>query len=196
MSSFLVGAEVLLAVVLLGAALGKARAEGAAAFTRTLRALGLRHPGLLRAATLAVPGAEGCAAVLLLVPAASGAGLVLTTLLMAALTTLVALVVRSGKEVPCACFGGRGRSLGALHLSRNTALTLAAAAGAVLHFSGAGPDGITAPAPASVVAAVAGACAGLVVTRLEDIADLFAPSSVSSAPAPVPAPAPRPVQNR
>ncbi|MFI6897326.1 MauE/DoxX family redox-associated membrane protein [Streptomyces sp. NPDC050256] len=169
MSAALVGCQVLLAVVFLAAALGKARRPGFAAFSDALGAFGVRRPKTRRFLAAAVPVSEAAAGVLLLVPATGRAGPLLASGLMLALTAGVARAVASGRRVSCPCFGRAGRPLGRMHLVRNLAL-LSVAAAALVAAGRVPPPGLT---DATVVAAACGLVAGLIVTGLDDITDLF-----------------------
>jgi hypothetical protein len=105
-------------------------------------------------------------------PIVSVVALAAATLLTAALAAGVGLVLRRGVQAPCACFGAAaGRNLTAVHLVRNGVLLAFVAAGTVGTQAGLGRSG---PAQAAV-AAVAGAAAGLILTRIDDLAELFAP---------------------
>lgn len=105
-----------LAVVLVAAALAKVRDPGRtrAGFER----LGLPAPAVVGRA---VPAAEVAVAVLLVVVPAWG-GMVAFALL-AGFTAYLAGLVRSGRQVPCACFGATSdRPIGARQLARNAVL--------------------------------------------------------------------------
>ncbi|MFF5227950.1 MauE/DoxX family redox-associated membrane protein [Dactylosporangium sp. NPDC000521] len=101
--------------------------------------------------------------------------LALTGVLLAVLTTGVALVVRRGTGARCACFGAAERPLSARHLVRNglllAAAGVAAAGVAVARTQHLDPAG-------TAVALTAGAVCGLLVIRLDDLVDLFAPAPV------------------
>ena len=119
------GAGVVLALVLVVAAGAKLRRPEATA--GELAAL-----GLLAAAPLArlVPLVElATAATLVVAPAWGG---VVAFALLAAFTTVLVGVLRSGRVVSCACFGGIAeRPVSALTLARNAALLALAAVAAV-----------------------------------------------------------------
>ncbi|OKI81719.1 MauE/DoxX family redox-associated membrane protein [Micromonospora sp. CB01531] len=103
--------------------------------------------------------------------------LLLTSLLLAVLTTGVVLAVRRGTGARCACFGATERPLGRRHVVRNGIL-LASVAGALVAVA-LGAAYPLAPAGAAVALA-AGAVGALILIRLDDLLDLFLP--VSTAP--------------
>jgi hypothetical protein len=106
------------------------------------------------------------------VPFVAVLALAAATLLTVALAVGVGLVLRRGVQAPCACFGAAaGRNLTGVHLVRNGVLLAVVTAGLVGTQAGLGQSG---PAQAAV-AAVAGAAAGLILTRVDDLAELFAP---------------------
>lgn len=114
-------AALVLSAVLLVAAAGKLRnpARTAAGFER----LGLPVP---RALARAVPAAEVAVGVALVV--VPGWGGVAAFCLLAGFTAYLAAVVRSGRRVPCGCFGSTGdRPVSARDLLRNVVLLAAAA---------------------------------------------------------------------
>jgi hypothetical protein len=106
---------------------------------------------------------------------AAVATLVLAGLLLAALTTGIALALRRGTAATCACFGARQRPLNGGHLVRNSVLLLAVAGGLAV---AAGADRPFDPAGV-LLGVAAGALAGLVVVQLDDLIELFAPRSSS-----------------
>jgi len=147
----LAGAESPTAAGLLAAALAGAEAATAA--------------GLLAAAGLTAAAAPGAAWL-------AGAALTAAALLTALLALGVALIVRRGTRVSCACFGVPARQpLGRVHLARNLCLLAVACAGlAGVPLAHGRP-----PAAAAVLAGVTGAIAALLFVRWEDLAGLFAP---------------------
>lgn len=115
-----------LAAVLAWAGLAKLRQP--AATTEDFAAIGLPWPSPLAAI---VPVVElACAALLVTVP---GWGGVAAFGLLAIFTANLAVVVHSGREVRCACFGAVSRSpVSARHLARNGALLVLALAAATI----------------------------------------------------------------
>ena len=112
--------------------------------------------------------------------AAAGEPAVLLTVALAAavvltgvLTAGVALVLRRGVRARCACFGSSAaRPLGPPHLVRNVVLLAVAIVGLAASIAGA----TDAPVGASIVALAGGGVAGLLVTHLDELIDLFAAS--------------------
>lgn len=117
--------------------------------------------------------AEAAVVVLLAVPATRTAGFVAAAALLAVLTAGIAVVLARGTTAPCRCFGASATPLSARHLVRNGVLVVVAVLGLA---APAGPPGI---GPA-LVATLAGAVAGLLVTVADDVVELFAPTSLSS----------------
>lgn len=97
--------------------------------------------------------------------------LVLAGLLLAGLTAGIILALRRGADARCACFGVSEQPLGARHVIRNSVLFGAVLAGLVVHGVGAGS-----PEVAGLVLALAGgAVVALIVIRIDDLIELFAP---------------------
>ncbi|MFE9017155.1 MauE/DoxX family redox-associated membrane protein [Streptomyces sp. NPDC007808] len=177
-ATFLTVCHILVAVVLAASATGKARPAGFRAFLTTLADMGLGSPGMRRPLAYATVAAEGVAAGLLLLPGtrAGVIGLLLASLVLAALTIGVVRAVRGGgPPVTCACFGRTGRPLGVLHLIRNGGLLLATVGALVVTVSGSG----RAAGGELVVAVATGAVLAAVVIGLDDIADLFTAPTAS-----------------
>ena len=150
-------------------------------FAESLRRLGLLPGRLVGVTAVAVVAAEvtvllglsaAVAGVLDLVPAGPVVrfgGLVVAAALLGVLTVGIALALRRGTSAPCACFGASTRPLGGRHLVRNTLLLLVTA-GAL--GTPAGPV-----APAGVLLGVAaGALVAVLLVRLDDLVELFAPA--------------------
>ncbi|MGP3966691.1 MauE/DoxX family redox-associated membrane protein [Streptomyces sp. 6N223] len=172
MDYLLLGCESLLIVTFLAAAAGKARPAGRRDFRRSLRDVGIPRR-LVPAVSVAVVAAEALAALLMLAAPTAPWGPALSVALLAVLTGGVARVLYDGRTVACACFGRAVRPLGAVHLVRNAALLLVAAA-ALAMVPAAGPV-----RPEVLATSLpAGAVAALLVMGADDVAALF-----SSAPA-------------
>ncbi|NUR28377.1 MAG: hypothetical protein HOV83_21465 [Catenulispora sp.] len=77
-------------------------------------------------------------------------------------------VLRRGAAAPCRCFGASTTPLGPRHVARNVALIVACLAG----LAGSLADGAL-HLPLTLVAAAFGAALGLLVTRLDDVAELL-----------------------
>jgi hypothetical protein len=138
------------------------------AFARSLAPLpglsGQRVRTITAAATLA---AEAGSVALLAALPRSAVGLCCAGAVLAALTAGVALIVRSGAEVRCHCFGaGESTVLGPAELYRNLVLTVVAGIAATLSFA---TTGSLPAAPVAVIIGAAGALAGLCVTHGADL---------------------------
>lgn len=179
-----VGLLAALVVVFGVSAFGKARSRAARrAFASSLRGWRVVPPRWVGAVAALVTGLEivvvagGLAALVL--PGAPGrlctiGTLVLAALLLAALSAGIALALRRGPGATCACFGATERPLNSGHLVRDVVLVAASLGGAALAV-GAG-NGAIEPA-ATLVAVFAGLVVGLLVARLDDLIDLFAPAA-------------------
>lgn len=168
-----IGCRVLLSVVFGWSVFGKVRSRAAAAgFTDSLTPL----LGLL---PVPVPKkvVAGCllvaeAAVVVLPLPVPVLGLALACALLAALTGGVAVVVGRGLSVACRCFGASAERLGVPHLVRNTVLLSTACGGLGARLSaGGGPV----EAAGVLVATATAAVAAVLLVRLDDLIDLFAP---------------------
>ncbi|WP_169745059.1 MauE/DoxX family redox-associated membrane protein [Cryptosporangium arvum] len=177
-----VGLMAALVVVFGVSAFGKARSRAALrGFTASLRGWRVVPGPLVAPVAVVVVGLEvtivAGALVSLVVPGAAGRVCAAVTsglaaVLLAALSVGIALALRRGPGATCACFGATERPLTPGHLVRDVVLATACAAGVALALAAG-----DAPAePAGVAVAVfAGAVAGLLVARLDDLIDLFSP---------------------
>jgi hypothetical protein len=185
MYEIFLGAVVLLWVVFLVSAASKSgSARRQRAFAASLRPLKVLPERLLAPAALAVTVAEiavvaGLSWVLLdLVVGVPGsrsiaaAALATAIVLVAVLTGGIVLALRRGTRASCACFGAAERPLSRRHLVRNGLLILIAAGGAVV-VDHVPPD--AAEPPAVLLAGSVGAVVALVLIRLDDLVELFAP---------------------
>jgi hypothetical protein len=186
----LVLAALAAATVVYGAAVsGKLSPSAYRRFLAGLAKTTLAPPGLLRPLALTLTCGEAVVASLSLValvttslaaaPVIAILALAAATLLTVALAAGVAVVLWRGVEAPCACFGATaGRELTAVHLARNGFLLAVVAAGLAGTQMGLGRPGPTQAA----VAAVAGAAAGLILTRVDDLAELYGPTTPAGRP--------------
>jgi hypothetical protein len=178
------GAAVALWVVFAVSTAGKARsATRQRAFAASLRPLGFIPERLLRPTALAVTAAEAATVLgLSLAPfgsdAIATAALVLAAVLLAVLTGGIALALGRGATASCACFGAAERPLSRRHLVRNVALLAIAVCAAAL--ADQLPQSI-AELPAAALAGLGGAVVALLLIRLDDIVDLFAPAAAAGA---------------
>ncbi|MDG6107217.1 hypothetical protein Daura_31380 [Dactylosporangium aurantiacum] len=156
-------------MVLLASSASKLRSgQALRAFAATLAAMRLVPGAAARPVASGVAAAEAVTAVALVAPPSRSAGFALAAVLLAVLTAGVAVVLARGTAVPCRCFGASTAPLSRRHLVRNVVLVAAALAGLLLPAGGL-------PLAGSVVALLAGAVAGLLVTELDQITALFAP---------------------
>jgi hypothetical protein len=112
-----------------------------------------------------------------LVRAGAAAVLVVTALLLAVLTTGVVLAVRRDTGASCACFGAAEQPLGWRHVVRNSvllALTAVALVGVLV------PRPHPLPLAGVLIALVAGAAGALILIRLDDLVDLFLPTTTAT----------------
>lgn len=116
---------------------------------------------------------EAAVPVLLAVPGLRRGGLGLAMTLLVAFGAAIAAALRRGERTACRCFGASRVPLGKRHLVRNGLLAAVAVLALV--------SGDVRPAD-PVGLAVAGTAAGvlaLLVTRFDDVIDLFAPHSMT-----------------
>jgi Methylamine utilisation protein MauE len=97
--------------------------------------------------------AEAAIVVLVAVPAAAVAGLVLAALTLAVLTSGAAVAVRRGARVTCQCFGPSRTALATRHVLRNGFLLAVAVTGALGTGAAAHPAGIALSLGAAVTVA-------------------------------------------
>jgi uncharacterized membrane protein YphA (DoxX/SURF4 family) len=156
-------------LVFVVAVAGKVRGRGTLdAFAGSVRAL---MPAVRRHRPLAyaVVAAEAAVPVLVAIPGTARAGAGWAAAVLLAFTAAIVAALRRGRGVPCHCFGDSTVPLGRRHVLRNV-LLLAAAAGAALPVPAAGHPAGTA------LALFAGGCAALVITRFDEITELFSPT--------------------
>ncbi|MFE3202455.1 MauE/DoxX family redox-associated membrane protein [Embleya sp. NPDC059237] len=173
-----VGARALLGVVFLVSLAGKISGRAAfVAFVASVRSLGVLSARLADPVARTVVAGEAAVCVLLVLPSrnASTGGFLVAGALLAAFTAGIAAALRRGNTAPCRCFGAGTSPLGTAHIVRN--VVLCAVAGAAVPAVPAVPAG----RPGGVAVAVfAGLCAGVVVTRLDHLLDLFRPLPASA----------------
>ncbi|MFI9152413.1 MauE/DoxX family redox-associated membrane protein [Streptomyces sp. NPDC053367] len=159
----------LVALVFLASAVGKLRGRAAfAAFVAETRQWRLVPKRALVPAAGTVVVAEAAVPVLVAVPSATRAGVLLAGALLALFTAAIVVTRARGTAARCACFGRIATPLGRRHVLRN-ALLLAAVAVAMT------PLPEAAGAPTALVAVGAGALGALLITTLDEIAGLFSP---------------------
>jgi hypothetical protein len=170
-----VALRALLCAVFAAAAAGKLRS----AVTRveladaidTLLVTGERAAALIANAVVV---AEVAVVALLLVPATTAFGFGLGALVLLGFTAVLALGLRRGRNVRCQCFGLDGGEVGLQHLVRNGLLIACGCVGVAVTGGVQGAD-----AGGVIVAVLAGASAGWLLTRWDDMVFLitaFAPT--------------------
>ncbi|MEU6722808.1 MauE/DoxX family redox-associated membrane protein [Nonomuraea wenchangensis] len=163
----------LLVVVFLASAASKLRSGRALrALATSLTAMRLVGRSRATAVAAALAVSECGVALLLAVPFTRRAGFAAAVVLLAVLTAGVAVVLRRGSGVPCRCFGASPAPLSGRHLLRNLLLTAAALAGLTL------PAGSLTLA-GWLIALLAGGLAGVILTLLDDLVELFLPFPTS-----------------
>jgi hypothetical protein len=119
-------------------------------------------------------GAEAAIVVLVAVPAAAVAGMILAALTLAVLTAGTAVAVSRGARVHCRCFGPARAPLAARHALRNGFLLAVAVTGALgARAVAARPAGIALSLAAAVAAAT-------FVVFLDDLAALAGPDPAAA----------------
>jgi hypothetical protein len=119
---------------------------------------------------------EGATALAMAVPALVPAGFAVAALLLLVFSASVRSMMRRRVGIPCHCFGAGRRPPGAVHLARNGALLAVAVAGGLMASAASGPGAGTWPPPAgtaSILAAVSGATAALLLINLDEIVALY-----------------------
>lgn len=161
-----IAARLALAATFALAVAGKLRGRAAfRAYTDSVRDL-TPLPSRPTVVAVGLVAAEALVVALLAVPATVPAGALLAMGLLATFCVAISAAMARATRVRCACFGADGAVLGARHLARNAFLALLAPAALL---SGSAESG------GAVVAAVAGLVLGVLVTRLDDLVDLFTP---------------------
>ncbi|GAA2041564.1 hypothetical protein GCM10009839_50050 [Catenulispora yoronensis] len=166
-------ARVLVGVVFLVAAVGKARdVKGFAASVRELPGVPRVLGGL---GGLAAPGvivAEAAVAALLAAPMTIVWGFALAVILDTSFLVVILKVLRSGTSASCNCFGTTPREFGMRHVVRDLLLGAVALIGLAGAAGNQGRDGVS--VPAWVLCALVGAVGALVLVLFDEIADLYA----------------------
>ncbi|HEU5471042.1 MAG TPA: MauE/DoxX family redox-associated membrane protein [Actinophytocola sp.] len=173
MTYVVIGIRCLIGMLFVVSAASKLRGPDAfGAFADSLRRLGFVSPAILRPVAIAAVLAEVAIPVLLALPMAraQALGFALAAVLLAVLATGIALGLRRGARVACRCFGHSEEVLGRRHVARNGGLAVVATLGLV----GAlvTPAGPVLAEPA-IVAGLAGLATALIVTRFDDLLELF-----------------------
>ncbi len=145
------------------------------AFRISLRQMGVIPAGWADRAARVTPIVETAAVVLIALPwrGTVAAGFTVAAGLLTVFAVAIGVVVHRGERVACRCFGASAAPLTRRHIARNVALIAMCAVGVVGVVS---PSGSVRLAGA-LVAGFAGLVAGTLVTVLDDIVALFAPSA-------------------
>jgi hypothetical protein len=156
----------LLTTVFVVAVAGKIRPAAFAAFVGSLRPIRWIPQHARRPVAVATVLAEATSVALLWIPPAVPAGYLLGALTLVAFTATLAVNLRQGATLRCRCFGYDAGPVRGSHIARNLVLMAVAALGLAAAVT-AGP---AATAAAVAIALAAGALAGLLVTRWDDLA--------------------------
>lgn len=160
--------RLLIGIVFAASALSKLRSKAEyRAFARWLGKLPL--PGPLRGApaAAAVAATETAIVVLLIPTATAAAGLVLSSVTLAAFAAGALVTVRRGTAIPCRCFGASSSAMSNWHVARDLVLAMLAALGAV---------GAASPAPAAGFIALSLAVAvtaAVPIVLFDDLLSIF-----------------------
>lgn len=145
-------------------------------FVTSLRSMRLVPERLLTPVAVLVAVAELAVPLLLAPypapPVMAAAGLIVAAMLLTAFAAAIVIVLRRGVAASCRCFGGSGSTpFGRHHVARNAVLTLVALLGAYASLRQPALDwaAVTLAAPLGIVGA-------LIVTRLDDLIELFGPA--------------------
>ncbi|GIH02774.1 hypothetical protein Rhe02_08410 [Rhizocola hellebori] len=165
------GARALLGLILAVSLIHKLRGPRAfAASLAGLRLLSKKKAPMLAAVVI---GAEAVVCAALTHPAGYRIGLPAAAALMAGYAGAIGVVLRRGTQTPCACFGSPSdRPLSRLQLARNLVLFAAACAGTLAAFA---PAQTAVRLEGAALTLLAAALLTVVVVRLDDIVELFAP---------------------
>lgn len=149
---------------------GRAGFQAFRDWVRDLRAVPERR---VTQVAMLMTAVETITLLLLALPGTYPAGLVLAAVTMAFFAGSAVFLMRRGITVPCRCFGASasGRPMGATDIVRNLLLTVIATTAAAVAVLAAPPI----PSSAAIILAVLlGGALGLVITRLDDLRQLFA----------------------
>jgi hypothetical protein len=115
---------------------------------------------------------EALIVALILVPATTFAGFLLSFALLTVLTIGILRILQQRSAVPCRCFGASKAPLGARHVVRNVGLMLLAAAGG----AGTLARPVSAGIQESVLALGVGAVLAVLAITFEDLVEPFFPT--------------------
>lgn len=150
-----------------------------AEFFASVRGMEAVPSTLIWPTAVATTAMEAAIVVLVAIPAYSAqlTGLAISAGLLAAFNVVILKSIRRGTRTKCGCFGTSSAPLGYHHLIRNTGLIIASLVG--LTFLSSGP--IEDPG-GSLVALAAGVTLGTMVTKSEQLIELFMPIAAVSEP--------------
>jgi uncharacterized membrane protein YphA (DoxX/SURF4 family) len=169
---FAMGARCLIALVFLASVVGKVRSRASFGdFESSVRVLAAWPTGPVRLLAAVVVTVEVAVPILLAVPGAGTAALVVAAVALVVFTAVIMRALRRGTTATCNCFGPAATPLSRRHVVRNV-LLLAVVATAALVPPASGP---VHPGGFAVAALVAVVVAALVV-RFDDVADILFPA--------------------
>jgi hypothetical protein len=176
MAFIVVFSRCLIGMVFVAAAFGKLRSRKTRqAFVDSLRQMGVVRPRHVVAISALVAGGEVTVSLLMLPiggPAIACLGFSLAAVLLIGFAAVIHTVLRSGTAATCPCFGAVSTApFGYHHVVRNGGLAMVAALGGYASLGSVAID----VGSALVAVAAASVCA-LLVTRVDDLVLLFAPT--------------------
>jgi hypothetical protein len=175
----LLSCKVLVIAVFVAALVAKRPGRAFARFTRsTGRLLPRRLVGWQRPVASAVFAAEATTAVAIAVPATGTVGLALAAVVLLGFTAAIVAALRRGETGSCNCFGASTARLGPEHVARNLVLVAVALAGVVLSSGTHLVDAGELQLGGIVIAVIAALCGATVMTRFDEIIELFRPSEI------------------
>lgn len=147
--------------------------EAFRSFARSLADMRILPARLITPVAAASAVVEALVIVLVAIPLrwAGQAAFAVAVGVLVALTAAIVLSLRNGNRAPCRCFGASRTPLGMRHVVRNALLLVVAILGLVGAYTAGGFT-----VPATIVAAVAGAVAGVTMTAYDDLAELVRPA--------------------
>jgi hypothetical protein len=176
MAFLVVFSRCLIGMVFVAAAFGKLRSRKTRqTFVDSLRQMGIVRPRHVVATSALVAGGEVTVSLLMLPvggPATACLGFSLAAVLLIGFAAAIHAVLRNGTAVTCPCFGSASIvPFGYHHVVRNGGLAMVAGLGGY-----ASLGSIVFDVGSALVAAAAASVCALLVTRVDDLVLLFAPT--------------------
>ncbi len=168
MSGLILVLRALLATTFIAAVAAKVRPSNFNAFVDSLASASLSPPLLASSLAVLLIGLEAVSATLLVVDSFAVAAFAFSTLTLGILTTGVALILDSHREIECSCFGADGAAITVRHLVRNLLLIGCSTVGLVVAISQ--PSALQIMWPEGAAYAFAGFVVGVCVVRWDDLA--------------------------